>query len=55
VPVFGHDYFIGDLVPVRIAPEGVDIVGGYVRIHRMLIEVDNHGRVTYTPTTVPES
>lgn len=54
VPVFGHDYGIGDLVPVRIAPEGHTLIEGNVRIYKVLIEIDNDDRTLYTPTTVPE-
>ena len=54
VPLYGYDYGVGDTVPVRIAPEGVDLVSGGVRVYRMTIELDNDGRAKYTPTTVIE-
>lgn len=54
VPLFGHDYFLGDTVPVKIAPDGVELVSGGVRIWKMTVEADNSGRVMYTPTTVLE-
>lgn len=54
VPTYGEDYYLGDLVPVRIAPEGIELISGLVRIHKMEIELDQSGRAKYTPTTVPE-
>lgn len=55
VPVFGTDFFLGDLVPARAVKEGVILFNGLTRVYQVNIEVDNNGVAKVTPILVDEA
>jgi len=54
VPLFNHDFEVGDTIPIRIENEGKTLIAGEVRLWKMAIEIDQNDRPIYTPTTVVE-
>lgn len=54
VPVFGVDYWLGDIVPAKAFVEGAEIFNGDTRVYSVEVALNNAGTGTITPILVEE-